>query len=81
MCYSAYCRLLLALGALSLLTIELILCLQVAALVKDSGPAVQRTQLMKALVKPLMGHASLQVLFFIQQFPASQPGYLIHIKP
>ncbi|CAL8462818.1 g2352 [Coccomyxa elongata] len=33
---------------------------QVAALVKDSGPAVQRTQLMKALVKPLMGHASLQ---------------------
>ncbi|BDA50915.1 Protein AATF [Coccomyxa sp. Obi] len=33
---------------------------QVAALVKDSGPAVQRTQLMKAMVKPLMGHASLQ---------------------
>ncbi|EIE26312.1 TRAUB-domain-containing protein [Coccomyxa subellipsoidea C-169] len=33
---------------------------QVAALVTDSGPAVQRTQLMTAQIRPLMGRASAQ---------------------
>lgn len=39
----------------------LILAVQVAALVTDSGPAVQRTQLMTAQIRPLMGRASAQV--------------------